>query len=90
MRPSRHDPVNLALARRHYPTATPTPSVRQAIFGNVGKLVVFRLAIANAYLFAKDLGVFTSEEALTLDVGKALIGSGASAKPFNLETSLKS
>ena len=63
-----------------------TPTVRQALFGNVGTLVVFRLGIDDAQLISRELGVFTAEEVLNLDVGQAFVRSGASAKTFNLQT----
>lgn len=62
-----------------------TPTVRQALFGNVGTLVVFRLGIDDAHLISKELGVFTPEEVLNLDVGQAFVRCGASAKTFNLQ-----
>ena len=43
-----------------------TPSVRQAVFGNVGSFIVFRLGVDDAYLVAKELGVFTAEDILNL------------------------
>lgn len=67
-----------------------TPTVRQALFGNVGTLVVFRLGIDDAQLISRELGFFTAEEVLNLDVGQAFVRSGASAKTFNLRTYPKS
>lgn len=66
-----------------------TPTVRQALFGNVGTLVTFRLGIDDANHISKELGVFTAEEVLSLDVGKAFVRSGASGKTFNLQTLVK-
>lgn len=63
-----------------------TPTVRQALFGNVGTLVVFRLGIDDAQLISRELGVFTADEVLNLAVGQAFVRSGASAKTFNLQT----
>ena len=47
---------------------------------------MFRLGIDDAQLVSRELGVFTAEEVLNLDVGQAFVRSGASAKTFNLET----
>jgi hypothetical protein len=62
------------------------PSVRQAIFGNVGTLIVFRLGVEDAYTVAKELGVFTAEDILNLEVGQAIARVGASQTAFNLHT----
>lgn len=66
-----------------------TPTVRQALFGNVGTLVVFRLGIDDATLVSRELGVFTSEEVLNLGVGQAFVRSGAAAGTFNLQSPTK-
>ena len=61
-------------------------SVRQAIFGNVGTLIVFRLGVEDAYTVAKELGIFTAEDVLNLDVGQAIARVGTSQAAFNLHT----
>lgn len=66
-----------------------TPTVRQALFGNVGTLIVFRLGIDDAQLVSRELGVFTAEEILNLDVGQAFVRSGMSFATFNLTTHSK-
>jgi hypothetical protein len=63
-----------------------SPAVRQAIFGNVGSLVVFRLGVEDAQMAAKELGVFTAEDILNLEVGQAIARVGASQTAFNLQT----
>jgi hypothetical protein len=63
-----------------------SPAVRQAIFGNVGSLVVFRLGVEDAHATAKELGVFTADDILNLDVGQAIIRIGTSQTAFNLHT----
>jgi hypothetical protein len=60
--------------------------VRQAIFGNVGTFVVFRLGVDDAHLVAKETGVFTAPELQNLQVGEAVVRAGGSATAFNLTT----
>ncbi len=63
-----------------------TPTVRQALFGNVGTLIVFRLGLDDAQLVSRELGKFTAEEVLNLGVGQAFVRSGMSESTFNLQT----
>ncbi len=63
-----------------------SPTVRQAIFGNVGVMIAFRLGIDDANLAAKEFGVFTADEILNLHVGQALVRAGASANAYNIDT----
>ncbi|MDB5344489.1 MAG: hypothetical protein JWP89_2866 [Schlesneria sp.] len=63
-----------------------TPTVRQAIFGNVGTLIVFRLGVDDARTVSSELGVFTADEILNLEVGQAIVRSGMSASTFNLQS----
>lgn len=67
-----------------------TPTVRQAIFGNIGTLVVFRLGVEDAQAVAKELGVFTPSEILNQNVGEAIVRSGQSEGAFNLQSHPKS
>jgi hypothetical protein len=60
--------------------------VRQAVFGNVGSFVVFRLGIDDAQIVQKELGVFTAEEILNLELGQAIARAGGSSTAFNLQT----
>lgn len=60
--------------------------VRQAIFGNVGTFVVFRLGVDDAHLVAKEMGGFTAEEILNLERGEAIARAGGAATAFNVET----
>lgn len=60
--------------------------VRQAIFGNVGSFVVFRLGVEDANVVAKELGDFEANDILNLDVGQAIVRAGGSASSFNLQT----
>jgi hypothetical protein len=61
-------------------------AVRQAIFGNVGSLIVFRLGVEDAHTVAKELGVFTAQDILNLEVGQAIARIGGSSAAFNLKT----
>jgi len=63
-----------------------TSGVRAAIFGNVGTLVTFRLGVDDANLLAKEMGVFTADEILNLDVGETFVRASGSASAFNLTT----
>ena len=63
-----------------------SPSVRQAIFGNVGSLLVFRLGMDDANTVAREMGVFTAEEILNLELGQAIARTGGSSTAFNIQT----
>ncbi len=63
-----------------------TPSVRQAIFGNIGVMVTFRLGVEDANTIAREMGVFTAEEILNLELGEAIARAGGSKTAFNLRT----
>ncbi|MBW3599492.1 MAG: type IV secretion system DNA-binding domain-containing protein, partial [Planctomycetes bacterium] len=60
--------------------------VRQAIFGNVGTFVTFRLGVNDANTVAREMGIFTAEEILALELGQAIARAGGSAHAFNIET----
>ncbi|MEX2140460.1 MAG: DUF87 domain-containing protein [Pirellulales bacterium] len=62
------------------------PAVRDAIFGNVGTFVTFRLGVKDATSIAKEMGVFSEEEILNLEMGQAFVRAGGSATAFNLTT----
>jgi len=63
-----------------------SPAVRQAIFGNVGSFIVFRLGVEDAQATAKELDVFTATDILNLEVGQAIARVGGSSTSFNLQT----
>ena len=63
-----------------------SPAVRQAIFGNVGTFIVFRLGTEDAQAVAKEMGVFTADDILNLELGQAIARVGGSATAFNLQT----
>jgi ABC-type proline/glycine betaine transport system ATPase subunit len=60
--------------------------VRQAIMGNVGTMVVFRLGVEDAQTIARQLGVFTADEILNLAVGQAIVRAEVSSATFNVQT----
>jgi hypothetical protein len=60
--------------------------VRQAIVGNVGTMVVFRLGVDDANMIAREMGVFTADEILNLDMGQAIVRAGKSSATFNIQT----
>ena len=63
-----------------------TDSVRQAIFGNVGTLLTFRLGVQDARLVANEFGEFTPDEILSLEMGQAICRVGGTQTAFNLNT----
>jgi hypothetical protein len=63
-----------------------SPPVRQAIFGNVGTLVTFRLGVEDANVGAREMGVFTSDEILNLEMGQAIARASTSSSAFNIRT----
>lgn len=65
-----------------------TPPVRQSIFGNVGTMAFFRLGVEDATLVSRELGVFTKDEILNLDVGRAIVRAGGSQTAFNVQTAM--
>jgi len=62
------------------------PEVKQAIFGNVGTFVVFRLGVDDANSVAKQMGVFTMDDILNLEIGQAIARVGPASSAFNLRT----
>src|SRR5262249_16699132 len=81
---ARKQALTLTAANQH--VGQLSQAVRQAIFGNVGSLIVFRLGIDDAQTLAKELGVFTAQDILNLEVGQAIARVGGSAAAFNLQT----
>jgi hypothetical protein len=63
-----------------------SPAVRQAVFGNVGVMVAFRLGVDDAGLAAKEFGYFTADEILNLGVGQAIVRAETSGASYNVET----
>jgi len=61
-------------------------SVRQAIFGNVGTLLTFRLGVQDAQLISQEMGDFNATELQSLNVGQAIARLGGTQSAFNLTT----
>jgi hypothetical protein len=59
--------------------------VLTAIFGNVGTLVCFRCGIVDAPILQRELGVFTTDDLLNLEPGKAIVRMGRAGAAFNLD-----
>lgn len=81
---ARKQALTLTAANQH--VGQLNQAVRQAIFGNVGSLIVFRLGVEDAQTVAKELGVFTAQDLLNLEVGQAIARVGGSSAAFNLVT----
>jgi hypothetical protein len=81
---ARKQGLTLTAANQH--VGQLTQAVRQAIFGNVGSLIVFRLGVHDAETLAKELGAFTAQDILNLGVGQAIARVGGSGAAFNLQT----
>jgi hypothetical protein len=80
--------LNLTLA--HQFVAQLTDKIRDAVFGNVGSLVSFRVGVKDAEFLVKQFEpVFKEEDLINIDnfqaYVKLLIG-GETAKPFNIRT----
>src|SRR5690606_10929176 len=78
----------LSLTVAHQYTEQLEENIRNAIFGNVGSMIVYRVSPENAAMFEKQLGpTFTPNDVLALEnfnaYAKILVG-GVPEKPFNL------
>lgn len=78
--------VKLVLTAANQFLSQISPSVRQAVFGTVGTSIIYRLGVEDAHSVARELGSFTAEEILNLEVGHAFVRSGSSANAFNLQS----
>ena len=81
---ARKQALTLTAANQH--VGQLNQAVRQAIFGNVGSLIVFRLGVEDAQTVAKELSIFTAQDILNLEVGQAIARVGGSGAAFNLAT----
>lgn len=81
---ARKQALTLTVANQH--VGQLSPAVRQAIFGNVGSLIVFRLGVDDAQMMPKELAGFTPQDILNLEVGQAIARVGGSGSAFNLMT----
>ncbi len=80
--------LNLAIA--HQFIAQLTEKIRDAVFGNVGSIVAFRVGAQDAEFLVKQFEpVFTENDLINIDnfnaYAKILI-NGATSKPFNIKT----
>lgn len=64
------------------------PAVADALFANVGTLIVFRCGIGDAELLRKELRRFAAEDILNLGVGEAIVRMGRAEDAFNVKVSL--
>jgi len=84
--------LNLTLANQYIAQLTTNEStkVRDAVFGNVGTLVVFRVGAADAYFLVKEFEpYFTEEDLVNLDkfnIYLKLMIDGAASRPFSATT----
>jgi hypothetical protein len=81
---ARKQGLTLTAANQH--VGQLSQAVRQAIFGNVGSLIAFRLGVEDAQTVARELGAFTAQDLLNLEVGQAVARVGGSGGAFNLLT----
>src|SRR5262249_17177011 len=84
---ARKQALTLTAANQH--VGQLSQAVRQAIFGNVGSLIAFRLGVEDAQTLAKEMGIFTAQDILNLEVGQAIARVGGSSGAFNLATFLE-
>lgn len=63
-----------------------SPAVRQAIFGNIGVMITFRLGVEDANIAAKEMGIFEATEIMNLELGEAIARAGGSKTAYNVKT----
>lgn len=82
----------LSLTMAHQFIAQLTEKIRDAVFGNVGTQIVFRVGAQDAEFLVKQFEpVFSENDLLNIDNGRAyvkLLIKGQTAKPFNIRTLL--
>ncbi len=80
--------LNLTIA--HQFIAQLSEKIRDAVFGNVGSLIAFRIGSQDAEVLSKQLApVFTEDDLINLDNFNAcvrLLISGETSVPFNIKT----
>ena len=84
----------LSLTMAHQFIAQLTDKIRDAVFGNVGSMVVFRVGVADAEFLVKQFEpTFNQNDLLNIDnlqaYAKILI-NGETSKPFNLKIGTRS
>jgi hypothetical protein len=60
--------------------------VKEAVFGNVGTVVAFRLGVDDAAAVAKQFAGFETDDILNLNRGEAIMRVGTAGSSFNLKT----
>ncbi|MDD5431019.1 MAG: type IV secretion system DNA-binding domain-containing protein [Candidatus Pacebacteria bacterium] len=82
--------LNLVIA--HQFIAQLDDKIKDAVFGNVGSIIVFRIGTEDAEFLEKQFApVFTKEDLMNIDNFNAfakLLINGQSSKPFNIKTIL--
>jgi hypothetical protein len=80
----------LSLTIAHQYTAQLKPEIKNAVFGNVGSMAVFRVSVDDAEFLAKQFApVFTAQDIIKLDNYNCymkMLANGTPAKPFNMAT----
>lgn len=80
--------LNLTIA--HQFIAQLTEKIRDAVFGNVGSIVSFRIGVADAEILVKQFEpIFKAQDLINIDNFNAyvkLLVQGETAKPFNVRT----
>jgi hypothetical protein len=80
---------NLSLTVAHQFIAQLEEKIRDAVFGNVGSIVAFRVGSEDAEFLAKQLEPFTPADIMNIDNRNAyvkLLVNGRPVAPFNIET----
>ncbi len=82
----------LALTIAHQFIAQLEDKIKNAVFGNVGSMAVFRVSSEDAEYLAKQFTpVFTAKDLMNIDIHSSyvkLLANGRPAKPFSMETNL--
>ncbi len=82
--------LSLNIAHQYIKQLDDAPNVKNAVFGNVGSMAVFRVGVDDAAFLAKQFdGIFSAEDILKLQNFNAymkVLARGKPQKPFNLQT----
>ena len=86
----KHDKYRLNLTIAHQFVAQLTEKIRDAVFGNVGSIVAFRVGAQDAEFLVKQFEpVFNENDLINIDNFNALVKiliNGQTSKPFNMKT----
>ena len=65
-------------------------SIRDAVFGNVGSMIIFRIGVEDAEIIAKQFApVFNQQDLINIEKRNAyvrLLIDGTASRPFNMES----